>query len=76
MYFDESVRRNKNYLRIIMRPVHSVISFPYLNENQYFIQVSKIVNFTKTIENQCFIFHNMCFSIQIQLTHLDQCLQV
>ena len=28
-----------------------------------------VVNFTKAIENQCFIFH-MFFSIQIQLTHL------
>ena len=31
----------------------------YLDKNQYFIQISRIVNFTKAIENQGFIFHNV-----------------
>ena len=60
-------------MRMIILVVPSVISFSSLDGNQYFIQTSKIVNFTKAIENQCFIFHNMCFSIQNQLTHLEHC---
>ena len=73
MYVTDSVRRTKNYLRMIILVVPSVTSFSSLDGNQYFIQTSKIVNFTKAIENQCFIFHNMCFSIQNQLTHLEHC---
>ena len=61
MHFGDSVRSTKNYWRIIMLLVPSVLSFSSLDRNQYFIQTSKIVNFTKDIENQCFIFHNMFF---------------
>lgn len=47
-----------------------------MDGNQYFTQTSKIANFTNTIENQhfenlCFIFHNMYFSIQMQLSNLE-----
>ena len=60
-YFGDSVRRTKNYLRKIMLLLPSVFNFFYLNRNQYFIQTSRIVNFTKAIENWCFILHNMFF---------------
>ena len=55
--------------------VPSVLIFPIWTEIN-FIQASRIVNFTKAIGNQCFIFHNMCFSIQIQLTQLENCVQL
>ena len=76
MYFGNSGRRNKHHLRIIILLLHNILSFPFLDGNQYFIQTSKIANFTNTIENQhfenlCFIFHNMYFSIQMQLSNLE-----
>ena len=40
--------------------VPSVLIFPIWTEIN-FIQTSRIVNFTKAIGNQCFIFHNMFF---------------
>ena len=43
MYFGDSVSRAKNYFRIMMFLVSSVLIFLSLDRNQYFNKPSKIV---------------------------------